>query len=133
MKGRPGAYAVAHDETGTILCVRFEGRLFLPGGGIDWGETPAEAVLRELREETGRTGAIRCSLGVRAEDFPFPPFRKIGHFFEVALGDTTGCGEADHTLVWLAPADAREALADAYQVWAVERYAADSAYRPQRR
>jgi 8-oxo-dGTP diphosphatase len=58
---RVGAYAVCrrHDE---VLLVRatkrtmVEGRWFLPGGGLEFGEPPEHAVLRELLEETGLVG-----------------------------------------------------------------------------
>lgn len=59
---RVGAYAICRrgDE---VLLVRassrtlVEGRWFLPGGGVEFGEAPEDAVLRELTEETGLTGA----------------------------------------------------------------------------
>ncbi len=55
---RIAAYGIAlrGDE---VLLVRssnqskLAGTWFLPGGGIDWGETPEDAVVREFREETG--------------------------------------------------------------------------------
>jgi 8-oxo-dGTP diphosphatase len=31
----------------------------LPGGGLEFGEHPADGVLRELSEETGLTGLVR--------------------------------------------------------------------------
>ena len=37
-----------------------------PGGGIDFGEAPAEAVLRELTEETGLTGEVESLAGVES-------------------------------------------------------------------
>lgn len=49
-------------ESGRVLMVRLErpGRSFwvLPGGAIERGETPEEAAVREVREETGLEVAI---------------------------------------------------------------------------
>lgn len=49
-------YGVLH-EAGRVLLTRsaFRGRAFVnfPGGGVEIGEGPMEALLREFREETG--------------------------------------------------------------------------------
>ena len=61
---RIAAYALCLDEEGRILLTRLSpwevkpGQWTLPGGGIDFGEAPADAVLRELTEETGLTGEV---------------------------------------------------------------------------
>jgi 8-oxo-dGTP diphosphatase len=51
---RVGAYALVPDA-GRLLLTRYagSGRWSLPGGGIDHGEQPIDAVHREVREETG--------------------------------------------------------------------------------
>ena len=51
----PGVAAIVRNEKGQILLHRREdnGAWSLPGGGVDPGETPAEAVVREVLEETG--------------------------------------------------------------------------------
>ena len=50
----PSAAALIRDADGRILMVRhFEGRWMLPGGAVDPGERPADAVRRECWEEAG--------------------------------------------------------------------------------
>jgi len=48
----PSAHCVVCDGAGSILLVRHvEGRWMLPGGAVEPGETPADAVRRECWEE----------------------------------------------------------------------------------
>jgi ADP-ribose pyrophosphatase YjhB (NUDIX family) len=62
---RVGAYGLARDGD-TVLLSRLgrsihRGRWTLPGGGLEFGERPADAVVREVYEETGlrvRVGAL---------------------------------------------------------------------------
>jgi 8-oxo-dGTP diphosphatase len=69
---RVGAYAICRrgDE---VLLVRassrttVEGSWFLPGGGLEFGEDPHDAVLRELHEETGLTGRMPRLVGVTSD------------------------------------------------------------------
>ncbi len=53
-----GAYGFCRDPSGRLLLVRMasgldQGKWTMPGGGIEWGEHPEAALLRELEEETG--------------------------------------------------------------------------------
>jgi 8-oxo-dGTP diphosphatase len=58
---RIGAYGVVRDDAGRVLLARgsdrsaFPGIWSLPGGGVEQGEDPAVAVVREVYEETGLT------------------------------------------------------------------------------
>jgi 8-oxo-dGTP diphosphatase len=69
---RVSAYAVCIDARRQILLCRiapgwtvgFDGWWTLPGGGIEHGEDPRDAALRELTEETGLTGEVTELLDV---------------------------------------------------------------------
>jgi mutator protein MutT len=63
-----GAYAIIIDpEQRVLLCQRNDiDRWNLPGGGVESGETPWEAVVREVREEVGLIVTIKRLLGVYA-------------------------------------------------------------------
>ena len=51
----PGVSAIVRDAEERVLFMRRadDGRWGLPAGAVDPGETPAEAIVREVREETG--------------------------------------------------------------------------------
>jgi 8-oxo-dGTP diphosphatase len=56
---RIAAYGVCRDGDGRLLLARaspsltLRGRWFLPGGGVQHGESPEESLVREIEEESG--------------------------------------------------------------------------------
>ncbi len=64
---RVGSYAVCVRD-GAVLLSRFtrSGRWTLPGGGVDHGEDPRDAVVREVLEETGLVFEVGGLLDVRS-------------------------------------------------------------------
>jgi 8-oxo-dGTP diphosphatase len=73
---RVAAYCVVTDETSRILLCRLSateldmGMWTLPGGGVEFGEDPAVAALRELEEETGLVGRLTGLLGIDSRAYP---------------------------------------------------------------
>lgn len=62
---RVAAYALLHHSNQILLCrlskelPRWEGFWTLPGGGLNFGEAPENAVVREVEEETGLQIEVR--------------------------------------------------------------------------
>ena len=115
---RPGAYAIIWDGRDLLLTYQdaphYE--LQLPGGGIDPGETPQQALFREVREETGWKIKSPRWFGTYRHFAYMPEYdlwaEKICHIFfanpAICLGPPS---EADHEAVWSRPADAAPLLA----------------------
>jgi 8-oxo-dGTP diphosphatase len=61
-----GAFAIIFDaQSRVLLCHRRDMDAWnLPGGGVERGELPTEAVLREVQEETGLESEVERLLGV---------------------------------------------------------------------
>lgn len=76
---RVAAYAVIVDDRGMLLSHWNEGGYSgwtLPGGGIDPGEDPADAAVREVFEETGFAAELEDLIGV--DSHVVPAERRIG-------------------------------------------------------
>jgi 8-oxo-dGTP diphosphatase len=126
---RPAAFAVIERE-GLIALVRVErqGRglvLDLPGGGIDEGETAAEAAVRECGEEAGLVVALDAEPFVQADHYFLHNDGAVrntrGAFFvgRVLAEDPALKIEDDHERVWIAPEEALLRLDRESHVWAV--------------
>jgi 8-oxo-dGTP pyrophosphatase MutT (NUDIX family) len=119
-----GREHMKHRETARIILRNGEGQFLLmlthfeshtglpprwitPGGGIDEGETPIVAAVRELREETGLV-VDKSELGELVESvagyWDWPDGKRfhsyVDHFFQLTVNDfeldTSGWTESEH-------------------------------------
>jgi 8-oxo-dGTP diphosphatase len=117
---RLGAYGICRDEAGRILLARLSvlevdvGAWTLPGGGVDFGEHPDAAVVRELSEETGLDGEIEEVAGVFSHVYSGSAFAGGSdlHFIGIVYRMRIVGGElrdeidgTTDTSAWFGPAD----------------------------
>jgi 8-oxo-dGTP diphosphatase len=122
---RPGGYVLVFDPVGALAVLPYRGGLMLPGGGVENGESPEAAALREAYEECGLRLRLRRALGsadegvysVRANRH----YRKRCSFFlaELLSIDTTRTPEFE--LRWVSRPDAAAGLRHESQRWALTR------------
>ncbi|WP_456387829.1 NUDIX hydrolase [Profundibacter sp.] len=116
---RAGAYAILPE--GRDLLVTHQAQptpeFQLPGGGIDPGESPLQALYREVIEETGWTISAPRKLGAFRRFTYMPEYdlwaEKLCHIYVAypvrRLCDPT---EAGHTAIWMSKQDAAQRLAN---------------------
>ncbi|WP_341717572.1 NUDIX domain-containing protein [Micromonospora sp. FIMYZ51] len=103
---RVGAYGVVWDaERARVLLVRgsraadFPGVWSLPGGGLEHAEHPAQAVVREVAEETGLSVEVTGLRAVVADVVPYPDQGVALHtdrmIFDLAVAGGTLRAEAE--------------------------------------
>lgn len=107
-KDRPGAYAIIVGPDGHLLLVEQAGELQMPGGGIDPGESPLQALHREVREETGWRIAHVVRFGAFQRFTYMPEYgywaRKVQTIYLArAVYDLRVALEVDHIPIWMPP------------------------------
>lgn len=97
----------------------------LPGGGIDPDETPEQAALRELEEETGLQGRLvrKVAEYLPIEFFPLNLFTQKTHVFEVAIESGTLQVTAETSSIQFFPLHALpKKTAPPYPLWIKEAF-----------
>lgn len=125
---RPAVYAVMRDsQTGKIAVIqKKDGKLFLPGGGIETYETYEDCLKREVLEETGMDVEIGDFIG-RANQYFYSKnettyYLNEGQFYRCDAGQKIQSPiEDDHALRWIDPVEAIEHLFHAHQRYAVQK------------
>jgi len=121
---RIAAYGILPRE-GEVACVRIGYDSFtydLPGGAIDPGETPEQAIVREFGEETGLmveavrfVGEIRHYI-INADGTPYNNHARFYEVRQVGEKPELKC-EDDHMLVWLKPLQVITSLKNEGYAW----------------
>ena len=102
--------AIIKDPRGRLLLIKRghapqAGRWSLPGGRVEPGETDQQAVIREIREETGLE--VQCDQLVGSVQRPWPPdaVLEIRDYAATVTGGTLGAGDDAAEVRWVSPAE----------------------------
>jgi 8-oxo-dGTP diphosphatase len=119
---RRAVYAVVRDSEGRVATIQEHGHLWLPGGGLEGGETPEQALLREVEEECAQRLQIVEKIGealqyfyASSEDTYFA--MHVLFYAGTFLGQTSE--QAVNPVVWVLPDD-RTPFFHASHLWAAQ-------------
>lgn len=119
---RAGAYLIAVAK-GEIAMIQTPKGCFLPGGGLDPGETHADCIRRECLEEMGfriRVDQRLCSAESYLVHEAVGYFHPVQYYYTgILLESVCEPVESDHHLVWLPCAQAAGRMCVEQQAWAV--------------
>ena len=125
-KERSCVYGVVSNKMGSLLILRVGETYHLPGGGIDSGEDPAAAFIRETREEAGCEITDLQYLGKANQFFSHTkigPLNKLGVFYKGRMikSDSLLKVETDHEIFWVTRDESINLLTADFQKWAVKK------------
>lgn len=128
---RPGAYAILPRGNALLLTCQIGPLpdIQLPGGGIDPGESPLQALHREVQEETGWRIARPVRLGAFRRFTYMPEYdlwaEKLCHVFVAhPVRQIAAPVEPDHETMWLTQTDAIAVLGNDGDRRFLQRYVA---------
>lgn len=129
MRSTPCVGAIVLDGEGRLLLIRRgtapgKGQWSLPGGRVEAGESDAQALVRELAEETGLEAAVGPLVGCVRRPAPDGGTYEIRDYACIVHGGVLRAGDDAEDARWIAPElladlDLTHGLLDALREWNV--------------
>jgi len=124
---RKGVYAVTLLEGKVMTVLNSHGHYFLPGGGVEVGESNLDCLAREVLEETGYTLEKAKYIGNASNYFTSlknNPIHNDGYFYLTSIGECVqNPMETEYSMEGVDVKKSLSLLIHAHHVWAVKKAA----------